>query len=167
MEQYVENNSNAPMYVGNTMIPPGEGKLVDVPMRATAPAAAEPRGPNLVERMATFLDRPVKDIVPDLPELTHEALQLAESQEAAGQNRKTLITALQAECITRADEKLQAQQQEQAAQALLDAREALLVARLALANLPESATHEERAAALAVVDEAQAKVDALAPADEA
>jgi hypothetical protein len=166
VQQYVENKSNAPMYVGNTMIPPGEGKLVEVPTRAPIAAPAQPQGPNLVERMTTFLDRPVKDIVPDLAEVTHEALDLAESQELAGKNRKTLIEAIQAERLARADEKLQAEQAQQVDEALQAARDNLLAARLALANLPETATKEERDAALALVDEAQAKVDALAPEQE-
>ncbi len=159
MQKYVENPGTSPMYVGNTMIPPGEGKLVDVPQRAAAPVAAQPQGPNLAELTAALLAKPVAEILLDLPTLTNEALDLAESQEGAGKKRKTLIAAIQAERITRADERLQA---EQAAQA----EQALLAARLALSNLPATATKEEREAALALVDEAQAKVDALAPQED-
>ncbi len=165
MLKFIENKGPNTMYVGNTMIPPGEGKVVEVPHEAPPPVEA-PQGPNMVERMAAFLDRPLKEILPELPEMTHEALDLAESQEAGGQKRKTLIAALQAERITRADERLQAEQAAQAEQALLEARDALLGARLALANLPPTATKDEREAALALVDEAQAKVDALAPQED-
>lgn len=162
MLKFVENKGESSMYVGSTMIPPGEGKLVEVP--DVAPPPAPPPGPNLAERMAAFLDRPVKEIVPELPEMTHEALDLAEAQELAGKNRSTLVQAIQAEKIARADERLQAEQAEQAEKALLAAQEALTQAHLALINLPADATPEAREAAQAAVDEAQARVDALEPA---
>jgi hypothetical protein len=144
------------------MIPPGEGKLVEVPHEAPLPQEGEPQGPNLVELTATLLDKPLAQIVPDLAGMTNEALDLAESQEQAGKNRKTLITAIQAERIRRADEKLQAEQDEQAHKALEAARDTLLRKRVALVNLPPGTPEDDRAAAQAAVDEAQAKVDALA-----
>jgi hypothetical protein len=162
VQKYIENTGNGPMFVGNTMIPPGEGKLVEVLERAAAPVATAPQGPNLVELTATLLALSVAQILPQLAGLTHEALDLAESQEAVGKHRKTLLEAIQAERIARADAKLQAGLDQAAAQALIDARNDLLAARLALVNMPADAP--DRVAAEAAVDEAQAKVDALAAA---
>lgn len=161
MQKYVENPGKSPMYVGNTMIPPGEGKLVEVPHEAPPQEEEEPPGPNLVELTAALLDKSLAQIVPDLPCLTNEALDLAESREGEGKNRKTLIAAIQAERIARADAKLQADQDDVAARALLDARDELLAARLALEALAADAP--DLAAAEARVEEAQAKVDALTP----
>ncbi len=165
MQQYVENPGKSPMYVGNTMIPPGEGKLVDVPKRAPIAPPAEPKGPNLVELTTELLAKSVAAIVLELAQLTNEALDLAESLEAGegGKKRKTLIEAIQAERIARANVKLQEEQQQQAEKALHDARNDLLAARLELETLPADAPADARAAAEAAVDEAQAKVDALEP----
>jgi hypothetical protein len=162
VQKYIENTSNAPMYVGNTMIPPGEGKVVEVFERAAAPVATEPQGPNLAEQVAVMLAMSVAQIVLGLGELTHEALDAAESQEAAGKNRKTLVEAIQAERLARANAKLQEQQDRAAEEALADASNALLSAKLALANLHEDSP--DRTAAQAAVAEAQAKVDALTAA---
>jgi hypothetical protein len=161
MLKFIENKGTSPMYVGNTMIPPGEGKTVEVTPPHSAVAAAAPQGPNLVELMAQLLDKPLAQILPALPGMTNEGLDLAESQEAAGKRRKTLVEAIQAERIERANAKLQAEQDAAAAKALEAARAELLAAGVALANLPEDSP--ERAAAQARVQEAQAKVDALAP----
>jgi hypothetical protein len=160
MLKFIENTGNSPMYVGNTMIPPGEGKLVEVPDQAPRVVIVD-AGPNPVELMAQLLEKPVTQILPALPGMTNEALDLAESQERAGKNRKTLIEAIQAERIARANAKLQAEQDQAAADALAAATNALFSAKLALVNLPEDSP--ERPAAEALVDEAQAKVDALTP----
>jgi hypothetical protein len=158
MLKFIENTGKSPLYVGSTMIPPGEGKLVEVPDQAPRVVAID-TGPNLVELMAQLLEKSVAQILPDLPGLTNEALDLAESQERAGKHRKTLIEAIQAERIARANAKLQAEQDQAAADALTAANNALLSAKLALVNLHEDSP--ERPAAQAAVDEAQAKVDAL------
>lgn len=165
MQKYVENTGKNPMYVGNTMIPPGEGKLVEVPERAAAPVAAPPQGPNLVELTATLLDKPLAQILPDLPGMTNEALDLAESQEGAGKNRKTLITAIQAERIARANAKLDGAAAAEREKAQHDAANELLSARVAQLNQPPDATEEARTLAQQAVDEAQAKVNALKPAE--
>jgi hypothetical protein len=160
VQKYFENPGKSPMYVGNTMIPPGEGKLVEVPHEAPLPQEGEPQGPNLVELTATLLDKPLAQILPDLPGMTHEALDLAESQEADGKNRKTLISAIQAERIARADAKLYDEQKRAAIDILIAGRNELLAARLQLEQWPADAP--EREAAEALVAECQAKVDKLA-----
>jgi hypothetical protein len=161
VQKYFENKGKSPMYVGNTMIPPGEGKMVEVPTPRATVAPAAPKGPNLVELMGELLAKSVAEILLLLPGMTNEALDLAESQELAGKNRKTLISAIQADRIARANAKLQADQDKAAAEALDAARAELLTAGVALTNLP--ADSPERPAAQARVDEAQAKVDALTP----
>jgi hypothetical protein len=164
VQKYFENKGKSPMYVGNTMIPPGEGKMVEVPTPRATVAPAAPQGPSLVELIAKLLGKALAQILPDLPGMTNEALDLAESQERAGKNRKTLLEAIQAERIERANAKLQKEQDEAAAAALKAANDALMSAKLALANLPEDAP--ERTAAQAAVAEAQAKVDALTQAQD-
>lgn len=160
VQRYVENNTRSPMYVGNTMIPPGEGKVVDVPEPAAA-APATPAAPSIEPQLAELLDHPIKEIEPQLPGLTNEALDLLEQLEQGGKTRSTLIAAIQAERIRRADAKLQAGEAAQREQALDAARGTLLQARVALTNLPPTATEQERQAAEATVAEAQAQVDAL------
>jgi len=161
MQVLIENTGNSPMYYGNTMIPAGESRMVE--KRGNARPATVVTGPNLVELMAQFLDRTLSQILPELMAMTNEALDLAESEEQAGKKRKTLIEAIQAERIKRADQKLQDDQVRQAEEARAAAANELLSARVALINQPPDATDEARAAAQAAVDEAQAKVDALTP----
>lgn len=165
MKKFVENTTRSPMYVGNTMIPPGEGKLVDVPDEAPATPAAAPAGPSLVDLVAALLGRPIKAVLPDLPGLTHEALELAEAAELAGQKRKTLLDAISAERMRRADAKLQADEAQRAADALALAELALVQASNALEALAADAPEADREAATQAVDAAQAKVDALAAKD--
>jgi hypothetical protein len=159
VQKYFENKGKSPMYVGNTMIPPGEGKMVEVPTPRATVAPAAPQGPSLVELIAKLLGKALAQILPDLPGMTNEALDLAESQERAGKNRKTLLEAIQAERIARANAKLEEEQAQAAAAALAAASNELLSAKVALINLREDSP--ERPAAQARVDEAQAKVDAL------
>jgi hypothetical protein len=166
MLKHIQNPGRNPMYVGGTMIPPGESKHVEVPETAgPQPALQEDdAGKTLIAELQKILDQGVDKILPLLPNLTNEGLDLAEGQEAAGKNRKTLIAGIQAERMNRANAKLQADQQRQAEEALEEARKALLTARVALDNLAANASPEDRAAAQTDVDEAQARVDALTPA---
>lgn len=110
--QFVVNNTASPMFFGGRMIPPGEGR--DVPLLylpahlqdAPAPAPA-PAAPNLDEQLLALLTMPggVKAIALQLPELTHEALsRLDELESAAATPRKTLLAAVVAEQLRRADE---------------------------------------------------------------
>jgi hypothetical protein len=166
MLKHFQNTGLNPMYVAGTMIAPGESKHIEVPETA-APQAALPQddaGKTLIAELQQLLDQGVNKILPLLQQLTNEGLDLAEGQETAGQNRKTLIAGIQAERMNRANAKLQADQQRQADEALEDARKALLAARVALDNLAADASPEDRAAAQTGVDEAQARVDALTPA---
>jgi hypothetical protein len=162
VQRYIENTGRSPMYVGNTMIPPGEGKLVDVPDDTPA-ADPEPAGPNLAAQIAELLDLSVAKIVEQLPQLTHEALDLLETQEQGGKTRKTLLEAVAEERLRRSAQQLEAEQAERRAEQLKDAEQALLQARVAQANLPPDAPEADRQAGETAVAEAQAAVDALKP----
>lgn len=166
-QRYFENKGNSPMYVGNTMIPPGEGKVVEVPVAADAEPPPQDTGPSLAEQIGELLDLSIPKIAEQLPELSLEALDLMEDQERAGKTRKGVMDAIAAERLRRADEKLAAEEAAKASEALEDARRELLQARVALTNLPPGTPDAEREAAQGRVDEAQAKVDALADEGQA
>lgn len=161
-QRYIENKGNSPMYVGSVMIPPGEGKIVEMPvLRSELAPPAAPAGPNLVEQLTPLLDQGIKDIVPQLKDLTFEALDLLEQLEQGGKTRKGVIDAIGAERMRRANARLEAEEAIKAAAALDVANQQLLQAKVGLVNLPPTATADERAAAEAAVEEAQAQVDAL------
>lgn len=162
VQRYIENTGRSPMYVGNTMIPPGEGKLVEVP-DDSQPAPADTGGPSLAEEIGKLLDQSVAKIVEQLPELKHEALDLLEAQEQGGKTRKTLLEAVGAERLRRAAEQLEADQAAKRDEQIKAAEDALLRARVAQTNLPPDASEADRQAAEAAVAEAQAQLDALKP----
>lgn len=166
MLKFFENTGKSPMYVGSTMIPPGEGKLVDVPASRAAPAAP-PAGPSLDALVLEMLAKALTVIIPHLADLTMEALDLAEALETGkdGKKRKTLIDAIGAERIRRANEKLQAQADADRAKALQAAQDELQRAQTALADVALDGTPDAIGRAEAAVGEAQAKVDALKPAE--
>jgi hypothetical protein len=159
MKKLIENTTRSPMYHGNTMIPPGESKLVDVPDEAVA-EVAQSTGPSLAEQVAELLLKAISAITPELPGLTQEALDLAEDMERAGKNRTTLLAAITAESMDRAAKRLDGggAGDDDLSLAELD----LLTAKNSLAALAPDAAPEVRAAADQAVTDAQAKVDALA-----
>lgn len=161
MHKLITNDGKSPMYHGNTMIPPGESRLVEVAGEAAAPTPAA--GPTLPEQLAILLAGTIAVIKPELEGMTNEGLDLAYQLEEAGLKRSTLLAAIDAERLHRADQRLQLEQQQQAQAALDAAREELLSAKVALINQPPDAPAADREAAEAAVAEAQAKVDALTP----
>ena len=90
-----------------------------------------------------------------------DRLALVEMQINAEAPRKTLLQAIDAEKLRRADEQLQKDQAEKAAQALEEAHQQVLQARVALINLPPTTSEADRAAAAAAVEEAEARFKAL------
>jgi len=93
MQQHYTNDTDAPKYVGGKLIPPGETRLVDVPVIAASAAAAEvPQDPLL----ALAAGR-VADITAALPNLDAEQVDvlLAAENGRVGGPRKTLIQALE------------------------------------------------------------------------
>lgn len=162
MKKYVDNTTRSPMYVGNTMIPPGEGKLVDVPDEA-APAAA-PAGPSIAELTDEMLKGTLKELIPQLPDLNNAALDLMEERERLGQQpRKGLLDAIGTERMRRADAKLQEIDAAKALAALEGAQADLAAAEQSLAGLPGDADDAAREAAQQAVTDAQVKVTALTP----
>jgi hypothetical protein len=163
--KYVTNEGTSPIYVAGRMIAPGEGRHVEVP-GAPALGAAESSGPSIDEQLAKLMEHGVGKIVPQLHELTNEALDRLEDLEQAGKNRSTLIGAIAAERIARANAAIEGDEQAKHDKALHDAEGELLAARVALDNLPVTAKAKDRRAAETLIEEAQAKVDALKDSED-
>lgn len=112
--KYIENPSRDVKFVGGIMIPPGEGRHIDVSVlppelgeKQGAAAEAEPARASLAEEIAKLLKGSVKTVVAALPTLTGEALDLIETIEGGdGTPRATLLTALAAERLKRASTKV-------------------------------------------------------------
>ena len=107
VKKYIENPGPNTMFVGGCMIPPGEGREVEThePTEPDAPAAAAP--PSLDEQLTEELKKSVKDLIAGLDELTQEALERMGLLEAAAEKpRKSLLEAISAENVRRADEAL-------------------------------------------------------------
>ena len=107
--QFYVNETAHTQFVGGRMIPPGEGR--DVPLmylpathRPEPVVVLAPEAPSLDALLADLLTLSVKNIVLQLPELTHEALdRLAELEAEAAVPRKTLLAAVSAEQLRRAE----------------------------------------------------------------
>ena len=113
--KHIENNTNAPLYVGGKMIPPGSGRDIDVallpPEHHVHAAAMGQAGPSVGELIESLRAQPVKDILLDLPGLTQEALGLLhEAEMAQTKPRTSLIAGLDAEAMRRADAKINAEE---------------------------------------------------------
>lgn len=157
MQRYVENTTPNPMFVGNAMIPPGEGRMVevaDVAQQAAAPAA----GPSIDELATELLKGTVAKISAALAELTHEALDRLELLEAEGANRTTLLAAIGAEKLQRSNAAMEKQHADERATQLAQASADLEAAQAALDV--EGDTDKHPALELAV-SEAKARVAAL------
>jgi hypothetical protein len=104
------NDTAAPVYVGGLLVKPGQTRMIDpadAPNYAAAlaagqaTAAGEPENPTL-----KLLDRPVKDILPELPALTDAQLDELEAGEADGKTRKGVLEAIAEQRVLRAEESL-------------------------------------------------------------
>lgn len=157
MNKFVENTTPNAMYVGNSMIPPGEGRMVEVSDVATEPEAEAP-GPSIDELVTELLKGTVAKVSEALPGLTHEALDRAELLEAEGANRTTLLAAIGAEKLHRSNAALEKQQADDRAGQLAQATADLTAAVAALDV--EGDTDKHPALELAV-SEAKARVAAL------
>lgn len=120
----IANNGADTIYVGGKMIPPGESRDIDeslLPAEMQDPPA-EPvaAAPSLDELVIAELVRPVKDVIDGLAALTQEALERMETLEAeAKKPRKTLLEAIAAEKVQRADAAMQAAELDRVATAEL------------------------------------------------
>jgi hypothetical protein len=105
--KYIENLGSETIFVGGKMIPPGEGREIDElllpPEHRDAPAPQVDTPPSLDELLGKELDKSVKDLEATLGGLTQEALDRMGELEAEGKQRKTLLEAIAAEKVKRAD----------------------------------------------------------------
>jgi len=163
MKQFIQNTTSSPMYVAGTMVPPGEGMLVDVPGNAdVAPVLAVP---TLADDVALLLKKSVALLTAELPGLNGDALDMmAALENNAPQPRKTLLSAIAQEVIARADAAMTAGKEAERLAALDVALGVLLAANTAL---DVSGDTDEHPALEAAVAAAKATVAALSlPAAE-
>lgn len=113
--KHIENTTASPLFIGGKLIPPGEGRDIDVrllpPEHREGHAPAVPSAaPNLVELVQALHAKPVKEIVAELPGLTQEAFDLlCQAEKEHAKPRASLLTALEAERIRRANAQLEAE----------------------------------------------------------
>jgi hypothetical protein len=125
--QYIENTGRNVMFVGGKLIPPGEGRHIDVADTApelsdARPAPVAAAGPTLAQLIADMLKGNVKSVAAHLPQLTGEALDLVVTIEGAdGTPRKSLLDAVAAEQLKRANARLDADQAQAEFEALVQA----------------------------------------------
>ncbi|MES1977300.1 MAG: hypothetical protein V4451_04645 [Pseudomonadota bacterium] len=162
MKKHVTNTSSNCMFVGSTMIPPGESRTVEVPDEVAAPVVANGE-PSLDDRLKIILAGNVASVLAELPTLTQEALDRAVLLEKDGGNRKGVLNGIDAELLTRANARLEAEQVAERARQLEAAQAALATAKAALDAETDPGKHPELETA---VTSAQATVDALT-ADQA
>lgn len=106
--KYIENPGRDTIYVGGKMIPPGEGRDVDV--QFLPPELKDPETttttaePSLADLLTELLGKSVKAITAELPTVTHEALDLlADLEGQAEAPRTSLLGAIKAEQLRRAN----------------------------------------------------------------
>ena len=108
---FVENPGPGVMFVAGRMVPPGEGRHIArsaLVAEAAAPADAPPVDADAPLR--ALLEGSVATITAQLSGLTQEALdRLAELEAEREHPRKTLVEALEAEKLKRAEEALEDQ----------------------------------------------------------
>lgn len=164
--QYIENTGTDVMFVGGRMIPPGEGRHIEVattaPELSDAPAApVAEEGPSLAQLVADMLKGNVKSVVDQLPELTGEALDLVVTLENADSTpRKSLLAAVEAEQLRRANARLEEEQKQAAFDSAVEAAYQRQLA--ALTDEQREALGEDEHAAL----RSQALLDVEADAAE-
>ena len=142
--KYIENTTRESIFVGGKLIAPGDGRDIDIsllpPEHHDAPVAELPPGaPDLAALVAELRAKPVKEIVAGLESLTQEGLELlTQAEKEAEKPRTSLLAALQAEALRRADVAMTAQLQADADNLTAEQLAAL--------------TDEQRAALKGVVD---------------
>ena len=163
MKKFITNTTNSPMYVSGTMVPPGEGALVEVPGNEdVAPVAAVP---TLADDVAALLKKSVAALLTDLPRLSGDALGMMEALEnSAEKPRSTLLTAIAHETMVRANAAIEAEKERTRLADLQAAQGVMLAAKEAL---DASGDTDEHPALEAAVAAAKATVDALSlPAED-
>lgn len=110
--KHITNDGAEIIYVGGKMIPPGEGRDIEEallpPEHRDAPVQEADKQPSLDELLAELLHKPVKELIDGLSGMTQEALERMETLEGESKkSRKTLLEAIAAEKMARADEAMQ------------------------------------------------------------
>ena len=162
-KKFIENTGTATIFVGGTMIAPGEGRDIDemfLPPEQRTPLATEEVPPALSqdELLEQLRAKAISAITPELQGLKNEALErLAELEGAQQKPRSTLLSQIEAERMRRANEALEAEQEAHRLAALGLAEQRVKTSEAVLAT----ATDENRAAAEADLAEARAGLAAL------
>lgn len=103
-KKYVENTGSSPIWVDGRMIPPGEGREVDVPDEAAAPVEAPV--PDANAALQELLAGNVDAVKAGIAGLSGETLQQLLALERDGKARKGVVEALGDAIIAAADAKL-------------------------------------------------------------
>lgn len=105
MKKKFENTGNSPIYVMGTMIPPNEMAMVDVPHEPQE--VQDKKLPTLAELVAEELKKQMKFLIDELPSASDDALDMMATLEGAADSpRKSLLDAIAAEKLARADKAL-------------------------------------------------------------
>lgn len=106
-KQYVENTTDSPLWVGGRLIPPGEGREVEIAEDAPPPVEDAPVDPDAA--LHELLEGNVAAVTAGLEGLgidTLKRLQELEQEADTGKNRKGVLEALANAIIKLADEAL-------------------------------------------------------------
>lgn len=166
-KKFIENTGTATIFVGGTMIAPGEGRDIDemfLPPEQRTPLVAEEAAPapSQDELLEQLRAKAIAAITPELQTLKNEALErLAELEGAQPKPRSTLLSQIEAERLRRANETLEAEQEAHRLAALGLAEQRVKTAEAVLS----AATDDTRAAADAELAEARAALAALQTPD--
>lgn len=114
-KRYVFNDTNAPKFLGGVLIPPGDGREVDVMFLPPQDGEGEPlplaegegeARPNLDANLLEILAGNVKSIVGALDSFSDETLDGLDRLESASETpRKSLLSAFTEEKLKRAQAK--------------------------------------------------------------
>lgn len=100
------NETTKFMHVGGVTIPPGATRDVDASLLpGPKPQAEEPAKPVMPDAIAELLKKKVGDVTAALAGLSDDDLAKAGEQEQAGRNRKSVVEAIAAEQLRRAQVK--------------------------------------------------------------
>lgn len=154
--KWIENTGTNAMFVGGKMIPAGEGRLIEEsflpPERRdqAEPLVQQPEAPGLDDLVRALLKKSVREVTAELAGLTQEALDRAQALEAEDKTpRSTLLAAMSAEQLKRADDRLFQERVDLAYQQQLEgltAEELQAIGEEGLARLREQAELDVKAA---------------------
>ncbi len=108
--KYIENQGRDTIYVGGKMIPPGEGRDIDTSLlppelQDPPPTLSAVTEVSLVDLLTELRGKSVKLITAELPQLTHEALELLADLEGKAETPRTSLQgAIKAEQLRRAQQ---------------------------------------------------------------